>query len=420
METRRPVVVEDPWAREGATTMTQEEAERLLTRLQGTASAAAQVEYEFLRLVGEFDAADGVRWFNDFKSVAHWVSYYASMAPGTAREHVRVARALRDMPLTSERMRDGALSYSKVREVTRLVGRVDEAELLDLALSMTASQLARTVRTYRAVSGLRAEAELTRGFAVHERDDGTTRLSITLPHEEAAIVLAALEVAARESAEDGAPSCRAEAMVDIAKTHLDGAPTAHVEDDHHLVVVQVDAATLGGDVPAGTCHVEGVGPIEPETASRLSCVGHVVGAIVGESGDVLALGRSRRLATRAQRRAIRIRDGDACQFPGCQQRRHLDAHHAIPWWAGGPTDVDNLVNLCRRHHTAVHEGGMTISRTGGAWQFAYPNGDAVCPLDPPSPAQLALRLADDARIAPRASGGFSLDHCVAALFQIAA
>jgi hypothetical protein len=128
-----------------------------------------------------------------------------------------------------------------------------------------------------------------------------------------------------------------------------------------------------------------VGGIEPATAARIACDTDLVAAVVGGRGEVLALGRSRRLVSRGQRRALMIRDG-MCQFPGCHQVRHLDAHHVVPWSRGGPTDVDNLVLLCRFHHTAVHEGGMTIVRAtepvagaGGRWDVVMPDGTAPYP-----------------------------------------
>ena len=75
------------------------------------------------------------------------------MAPGVAREHVRVARALRRMPTIAAAFRTGELSYSKVREVTRVVDLVDEARLCQLASATSASQLARTVAGYRTAPG---------------------------------------------------------------------------------------------------------------------------------------------------------------------------------------------------------------------------------------------------------------------------
>lgn len=144
----------------------------------------------------------------------------------------------------------------------------------------------------------------------------------------------------------------------------------------------VPAGTSSDTDPVGqTCHVEGVGAVEAETARRLACDADLLGAFVDAHGDVLALGRTRRLGSRAQRRALMIRDR-MCQFPGCHQTRHLQAHHRVAWAQGGPTDLDNLVLLCQWHHTAVHEGGMSIRRTpeeGSRWRFVMPDGTTPRP-----------------------------------------
>jgi Domain of unknown function (DUF222) len=77
------------------------------------------------------------------------------MTPGVAREHVRVAKALRKMPRIAGLFAEGRLSFSKVREVTRVVDVVDEARLAQLALTATASQLARMISSFRTADGMR-------------------------------------------------------------------------------------------------------------------------------------------------------------------------------------------------------------------------------------------------------------------------
>src|SRR6478735_10755264 len=108
------------------------------------------------------------------------------MSAGTAREHVRVARALAEMPLVHAAFADGELSYSKVREVTGVVGRVDEAFLLRLARTATASQLERAVRGFRRSDPDRLKQEVRRNVRWHHDDDGSLRLTAVLPAEEAA------------------------------------------------------------------------------------------------------------------------------------------------------------------------------------------------------------------------------------------
>src|SRR5699024_4185446 len=112
-------------------------AESLGARIQQQAAVIAEATCELLLLVADFDAHLGSTWFEGLKSTAHWLSWACSMAPGTAREHVRVARCLPSMPLTVAEFRAGRLSYSKVREMTRVADRVEEETLVEMARAMT-------------------------------------------------------------------------------------------------------------------------------------------------------------------------------------------------------------------------------------------------------------------------------------------
>ncbi|GAA3692287.1 HNH endonuclease signature motif containing protein [Microlunatus aurantiacus] len=401
-------------------------ADALAGKICAAASVAAQSECQLIELIGEFDAGDAVRWWDGVKSLAHWLSWACSMSPGTAREHVRVARALRRMPTIRQAFREGRLSYSKVREATRVVDLVDDAELCELALTATAAQLARTVSGYRTAAGTRIHQGRDRGLTWTERENGTIDLRLRLPKEEAAVLLAAIAAAQdqfgsppptdadadtdTDTDTDTAPAyTSADGILDVARGFLQTAPEDRSGEDRTLVVVHVGLDQLSsdggsavepvGDVPAGTsslpqaaspplpptparqptCHVQGLSGIEAETARRLACDSDLLGAVLDRHRGVLALGRTHRLVSRTQRRALIIRDQARCQFTGCHQSRHLKAHHLIHWADGGPTDLDNLILLCQFHHTAVHEGQMTIHRTHpasgpGSWEFRMPDG----------------------------------------------
>jgi hypothetical protein len=376
-------------------------ADGLAGRISAAAAEAARCQSVLLELLGEFDAIGAIRFWNDFKSLAHWLSWSCAMTPGVAREHVRVAKALRRMPTIAELFREGRLSYSKVREVTRVVDVVDEARLAQLALTATASQLARMISGFRSADGLRIGQQTTRKISWHEREDGMIEFRARLPKEEAAVVLAAIDAAKdqfgppppkpdpcgdteqSESASDVGTYSKADALVDVARGFLATAPEDRSGEDRTLVVVTVSADNLTRavpDVPAGTsqpaeaiCHIEGVGSVEAATAQKLACDSPLLGAIIDKHGKVLALGRSKRLVSKAQRRALLIRDG-MCRYPGCHSTRHLKAHHVVPWILGGRTDLDNLVLLCQWHHTAVHEGGVTITWDADGWVFTKPDG----------------------------------------------
>jgi uncharacterized protein DUF222/HNH endonuclease len=468
-------------------------ADGLAGRICAAAADTARSTCTLLELVGEFDASDSIRFWTDVKSVAHWLSWACSMSPGAAREHVRVARALRRMPSIAALFRQGRLSYSKVREVTRVVDVVDEQRLAELALTATAAQLATMISGFRSADGRRIGQQNQRRVRWREREDGMVEMRARLPKEDAAVLLAAIEGAkdqfgppppkpdpsGEQRQSDPAPGVglysSADALLDVANVFLNTTPQDRSGEDRSLVVVHVSAENLTGDVPAGTpeaaqpvpieaegvdaeskgfadvtnvpagtpnsavCHITGVGAIETATAQKLACDSPLLGTVVDKHGHVLAMGRTRRLVTKAQRRALMIRDG-MCRYPGCHQTRHLKAHHRVPWIAGGRTDMENLILLCQWHHTAMHEGGVTITKAPDGWLFTKPDGQPCLPWV--SDENLARHLdyalrrrreaqrdqlaavdsfdhADAKIIRPRWTGEpFDLHACVQALFTI--
>jgi hypothetical protein len=96
-----------------------------------------------------------------------------------------------------------------------------------------------------------------------------------------------------------------------------------------------------------------------ETIRRHMCTG-VVTPVILRDGVVLSLGRTQRLANRAQRRALRAMYA-TCAVHGCHAPfDHCQPHH-IHWWRrDGPTDIDNLLPLCNKHHHLAHEGGWQL------------------------------------------------------------
>src|SRR5215207_6511175 len=125
--------------------MPTERLEAEITKLAGHLNAAM---CRWLSLVAEFDRRQGhLSW--GCASAAHWLSWQCGITPGTAREQVRVARRLADLPGIGARFGAGRLSFSQVRALTRVATRENEGGLLDLAEHATAAQLERIVRGYR-------------------------------------------------------------------------------------------------------------------------------------------------------------------------------------------------------------------------------------------------------------------------------
>ena len=168
---------------------------------------------------------------------------------------------------------------------------------------------------------------------------------------------------------------RVEALLELAEASL--AASDDHGDERARLVVHVDAAALSSD-GRGRSELEDGPVIAPETARRLGCDAEVV-AQVERDGVPLSVGRKRRTVPTALRRLLEARDEETCCFPGCERRRHLQAHHRQHWAQGGETSLDNLVLLCWHHHRLVHEGGYTIEDDAdGGLRFRNRHG-VVCP-----------------------------------------
>jgi HNH endonuclease len=187
----------------------------------------------------------------------------------------------------------------------------------------------------------------------------------------------------------------ADALVEVAGAYLRGKITAADNADVYQVQIHVVPEILDRDaVPAGTarpgithpcrpgrCHLEDGPANSPADAQRIACSA-TLSAMLHDPGDgsVLDAGRRSRSATAAIRRAVRERDGARCCFPGCDSRR-TDLHHIVWWRNGGTTSLDNLLPVCKRHHTLIHAKGYLICRQGpGRYSFTDPSSGTVIAL----------------------------------------
>ena len=170
--------------------------ERLEAQICELAGHLAAATCRFLVLLGDFDARRGwASW--DMHSCAQWLSWKCQMTAGTAREHVRVARALRDLPVIRGEFGAGRLSYAKVRALTRIATPETEAGLAEIAGPMTGNQLERFARAHRQVSSADdAAARVRRRLAWRFEEDGSLAGTFRLPPLAGAVLLKALRAAA--------------------------------------------------------------------------------------------------------------------------------------------------------------------------------------------------------------------------------
>jgi len=334
--------------------------------------------YELLVMIREFDERAGfLQW--GLADCATWLAWRCDLSMTTAREKLRVAHALKILPAIAASFATGELSYAKVRELTRVADRDNEQRLLDFALRTTAVNVAERCRELRcgseASTDTAARAYANRSLRLR-RDHirGMLTLTVELPLDSGELVEKALD-AARD--DDSVPSeqagsswstRQADAFVNLVTAYLSG----HNGNgsDNYLVTVHVDQAALaGGHGRAGL-------PIE--TVKRLCCDGQAIVITEDTAGEPLSIGRKSRLIPAAIQRAVRARDHDCCTFPGCNKRCFLHCHHVLHWSNGGETALDNLLLLCTKHHTLVHEGGFRIEKDyRDDWFFVKPDGVAV-------------------------------------------
>lgn len=167
-------------------------------RIEALAAAITATTALWLGFVAEFDRRDGHQQWG-FASCSGWLAWRCSLTPRSAREHLRVARSLRELPRIREAFATGSLSFSKARALTRVAEPALEQELLELASSATAAQLERILRGYRQAICPDAErrASQRRGLSLRWEDDGTLAIAGSLPPEEGELLLEALEAARR-------------------------------------------------------------------------------------------------------------------------------------------------------------------------------------------------------------------------------
>jgi hypothetical protein len=268
------------------------------------AEQAFQLDAALHRLLTDLRAFDAAGYWGDAgaASCASWLAWRVGWDPGTAREHVRVARALGELPRIDAALREGRLSYSKVRAITRVATPATEAALLEDARHTTAEQLELICRKLRAVQAP--------GRAVGRRRAGAA-------HGHASAIatsgLAAIEA----------------------------------------VLPPVVRRAWGGDRARRRRCGRG-GRLSSTTARSLT----------SPRGRRRASRVPRERRGRAIARALARRDV-TCRFPGCTNRRFLAGHHLTHWIHGGATALGNLCRLCPSHHRFVHEHGYRVELRDG-------------------------------------------------------
>ncbi|CAN5904679.1 hypothetical protein BH11MYX2_BH11MYX2_04000 [soil metagenome] len=288
-------------------------------------------------------------------------------APHTARERMRVARALRALPELTSRLAKGELAYSHARELTRVVTAETEAAWLEATVDQNATQVQQLVAGHE-------YGDLPDDPVIP--DLRPRRMTLELPPEVLALWRQA-RVALQDERGIGEIS-----DADLLET----------------LCRRLLAPGTGADGPAQNVgyeqcpdckrtHVNGAGrmlDVRREMAERLLCDARVLGNL-----SAAHPARVTSSVTPRMREQVFARDKCRCQVPGCRAARNLEVHHIIPQAQGGLHALWNLILLCDGHHRALHDG--LLSMKGRApldvqFQWTFEPIDIIeVPTDPARP-----------------------------------
>jgi hypothetical protein len=200
-----------------------------------------------------------------------------------------------------------------------------------------------------------------------------------LPDEAGSLVRAVLDsLAAPMPGETRNPAQRnADALIGLARRAADGGglPATHAVRPHLLLISELDSLL---DSERAAMTQLGYGKRLSATATqRIACDAAITRILVSPAGQILDLGRTTRVVTPAQWKALVVRDG-GCVAAGCDRpAQWCEAHHLVPWISSGPTDLDNLALLCGFHHRLLHEGEWALRVCAQRWVLVRPDGSTI-------------------------------------------
>ena len=314
---------------------------------------------------------------------AQWLAQIASSDYRTAARITRTSTALGRLPALDRALSTGALSLDQVAAAAEFATPETDAELARVAVGKAPSQIALAARTLVPPKVEDDQALYERRALSMTWTRGKRELAFSgrLPLEQgAAFEQAIWNIAKPQRARDKQAGgvlewqqYTADALVTLARQS--GGIDGGVRRSPTTLIVHVsdDAPPL----------LEGAGPLSPETAERLVCDARRL--TIQPLGRDLVHSRVGRCASYAQQRALHKRSDGHCQYPGCTAERELEAHHLTPAELGGKTELDNLILLCPRHHTLLHDHHIRTSGSAEHPVFEDHVGRAITTNQPHAP-----------------------------------
>jgi hypothetical protein len=313
-----------------------------------------------------------------FGSFAEYVERLFGYKPRSTQEKLRVAEALEQLPELATQLELGAVSWSAVRELTRVAVRETEDEWLSAAKGKTVRQLEELVagklpgdrpmdpnRESARRHVLRFEVS-SETFALFREAIQQMRRNTDVAFDDDAALLAM----ARQAL--GGPSDEGRSGHQIALTVCAKCGQGRQISRGELVAVGNDVVEMAScDAQQVDCVSSGAANTNAVTTKRDAHVG------VHDKEVHLQSPRATQTIPPAVRRAVLIRDQRCCRVPGCKHSTFLDVHHIVLRSKGGRNDIENLLTLCGAHHRAAHRGQLRIEKaSGGEIVFSHADGSA--------------------------------------------
>jgi len=322
------------------------------------------IDGQIVEIVAEI-AHDGLWGATGARSVPALVAWMTGVSPRNAKTIAAVAHRIEEFPKCAAGMREGRFSLDQVGVIAEKAADGSDAHYAQLAESATVSQL-HTALKLEPRPDPEPRPEPKRSIS-KTGDEQSTTYRITLPHDEAAIVDAALDshrdaliTAWKRDHADGASEQAppmpntADGFMSLVVAGWDVEVARRPHAQRTTVVVHVDLETR-----VAALHL---GPLLSDDDRRYLTCDATCEVWFERDGRVIGAGRATRTVGRRLRRVLEHRDR-CCVIPGCGATRGLHAHHIWHWEDGGPTELDNLVLVCPYHHRAHHRGVITITGT---------------------------------------------------------
>ncbi len=344
--------------------------------------------------------------FDGLTSMRSWLRMHTRLSGAAVTGLVTEGRAMAALSAVEAAFLAGEITADQVDTVAVIAApeNADRAaaqciDLLDIEqahVTIAATQphrkLAEAVGGYMArldPDGPEPDPTEDRALALVQHPDGSVTGGLTLDQHGGETVMTAVEAYAAAGRTAGDDRSRAErladALVQICANALACGDAPRLRTVPAQLLVMIDEAELvdpGGDPAAGTTGTGAV--ISATGARRIACDSQVSRIVFGPGSVPKDLGRTQRVVTPDQRRALSARDG-SCVFAGCEAPYWwCEAHQVLEWIDDGPTDLDNLGLLCERHHTKVHHGFRIERQPDGRWRTWRPDGTEIV-LNPPLP-----------------------------------